>query len=266
MVEVPRRSGPTDIPSISSDSTAAIIQHPRPGSPAGTWQASTTRWSTTRRQRNVSARIIFRPFSLQNLKARPMVGATAFIPKDYLDERALPDATIVASGPGEATSTILADKSVRKSLGIRACHLGSNNRYPRRCAILTFWAEMGQNRNRLICIKQVPPRLLAADFTNIPSPFTRKKGTLTEPRAFNLMLDTYPGPIRDEDNKAYLRPETAQGIFTRVQKRRRHHPGEGALRRSANRQEFPQRSYPAELHLPLSRVRADGDGVFLPAG
>lgn len=38
-------------------------------------------------------------------------------------------------------------------------------------------------------------------------------GTLTEPREFSLMLDTYPGPIRDEDNKAYLRPETAQGIF-----------------------------------------------------
>ena len=38
-------------------------------------------------------------------------------------------------------------------------------------------------------------------------------GTLTEPKQFNLMLDTYPGPIRDEDNKAYLRPETAQGIF-----------------------------------------------------
>ncbi|MGN6724794.1 MAG: glycine--tRNA ligase [Tepidisphaeraceae bacterium] len=40
-----------------------------------------------------------------------------------------------------------------------------------------------------------------------------QKPTLTEPRQFNLMLDTYPGPIRDEDNKAYLRPETAQGIF-----------------------------------------------------
>ncbi|MEM9413896.1 MAG: glycine--tRNA ligase [Planctomycetota bacterium] len=38
-------------------------------------------------------------------------------------------------------------------------------------------------------------------------------GTLTEPREFSLMLDTYPGPIRDEENKAYLRPETAQGIF-----------------------------------------------------
>ncbi|MFK7788672.1 MAG: glycine--tRNA ligase [Phycisphaeraceae bacterium] len=38
-------------------------------------------------------------------------------------------------------------------------------------------------------------------------------GMLTEPREFSLMLDTYPGPIRDEDNKTYLRPETAQGIF-----------------------------------------------------
>ncbi|MBX2850338.1 MAG: glycine--tRNA ligase [Phycisphaeraceae bacterium] len=38
-------------------------------------------------------------------------------------------------------------------------------------------------------------------------------GTLTKPQMFNLMLDTYPGPIRDEDAKAYLRPETAQGIF-----------------------------------------------------
>lgn len=44
------------------------------------------------------------------------------------------------------------------------------------------------------------------------SPSTQRP-TLTEPRAFNLMLDTYPGPIRDEANKAYLRPETAQGIF-----------------------------------------------------
>lgn len=49
--------------------------------------------------------------------------------------------------------------------------------------------------------------------SNIIGPDATKPGTLTEPRAFNLMLDTYPGPIRDESNKAYLRPETAQGIF-----------------------------------------------------
>jgi glycyl-tRNA synthetase len=37
--------------------------------------------------------------------------------------------------------------------------------------------------------------------------------SLTEPRAFNLMFETYVGAIRDEDALAYLRPETAQGIF-----------------------------------------------------
>jgi glycyl-tRNA synthetase len=50
-------------------------------------------------------------------------------------------------------------------------------------------------------------------YAQIFAPEAKAVGTLTEPRAFNLMLDTYPGPIRDEDNKAYLRPETAQGIF-----------------------------------------------------
>ncbi len=36
---------------------------------------------------------------------------------------------------------------------------------------------------------------------------------LTEARPFNLMLKTYVGPVMDEDNVAYLRPETAQAIF-----------------------------------------------------
>jgi glycyl-tRNA synthetase len=36
---------------------------------------------------------------------------------------------------------------------------------------------------------------------------------LTEARPFNLMLKTYVGPVADEDNIAYLRPETAQAIF-----------------------------------------------------
>ena len=50
-------------------------------------------------------------------------------------------------------------------------------------------------------------------YARVVAPDTKAAGTLTEPRAFNLMLDTYPGPIREEANKAYLRPETAQGIF-----------------------------------------------------
>ncbi|MEI6564230.1 MAG: glycine--tRNA ligase [bacterium] len=35
----------------------------------------------------------------------------------------------------------------------------------------------------------------------------------TEPRAFNLMFKTFVGPVQDESSVAYLRPETAQGIF-----------------------------------------------------
>lgn len=36
---------------------------------------------------------------------------------------------------------------------------------------------------------------------------------LTEPRSFNLMFKTNIGPVADESSVAYLRPETAQGIF-----------------------------------------------------
>ena len=35
----------------------------------------------------------------------------------------------------------------------------------------------------------------------------------TEARAFNLMFKTYVGPVEDEAAVAYLRPETAQGMF-----------------------------------------------------
>ena len=37
---------------------------------------------------------------------------------------------------------------------------------------------------------------------------------LTEPRMFNLMFKTAIGPVEDSGNFAYLRPETAQAIFT----------------------------------------------------
>ena len=37
---------------------------------------------------------------------------------------------------------------------------------------------------------------------------------LTEPRPFNLMFKTMTGPVESADNLAYLRPETAQAIFT----------------------------------------------------
>ena len=41
-----------------------------------------------------------------------------------------------------------------------------------------------------------------------------KKEDLTEPRQFNLMFKTSVGPVEDGNSFAYLRPETAQNIFT----------------------------------------------------
>lgn len=48
----------------------------------------------------------------------------------------------------------------------------------------------------------------------VPCPECGQVGQLTEPRQFNLMFPTVVGAVGDpEKDKAYLRPETAQGIF-----------------------------------------------------
>jgi glycyl-tRNA synthetase len=45
-------------------------------------------------------------------------------------------------------------------------------------------------------------------------PDASEPGTLTEPREFNLMFETRIGAVAgDDDDRAFLRPETAQGIF-----------------------------------------------------
>jgi glycyl-tRNA synthetase len=50
------------------------------------------------------------------------------------------------------------------------------------------------------------------EFSQIPSPASGKP-TLTPPRDFNLMFQTNVGAVTDASSVAYLRPETAQGIF-----------------------------------------------------
>ncbi len=39
------------------------------------------------------------------------------------------------------------------------------------------------------------------------------RGTLTQPRMFNLMFKTFMGPVEEDAGLVYLRPETAQGIY-----------------------------------------------------
>ena len=44
-------------------------------------------------------------------------------------------------------------------------------------------------------------------------PVCGSRGTLTEPRLFNLMFKTFMGPVEEQAAVVYLRPETAQGIY-----------------------------------------------------
>jgi glycyl-tRNA synthetase len=56
-------------------------------------------------------------------------------------------------------------------------------------------------------------QLARGEYERVVGPDTSSMGTLTEPRDFNLMFQTHVGALRSEDSLAYLRPETAQGIF-----------------------------------------------------
>lgn len=62
---------------------------------------------------------------------------------------------------------------------------------------------------------------MRADFIENNQCIGCKSTNLTEARDFNLMFSTSIGPIASSDNKAYLRPETAQGIFMNFKKRAR---------------------------------------------
>jgi len=51
------------------------------------------------------------------------------------------------------------------------------------------------------------------DMDRVLGPDAKTLGSLTEPREFNLMFKTTVGALGGEEDVAFLRPETAQGIF-----------------------------------------------------
>jgi glycyl-tRNA synthetase len=54
----------------------------------------------------------------------------------------------------------------------------------------------------------------ATTLGEVLGPDASEPGTLTDPREFNLMFETRIGALAgDDDDRAFLRPETAQGIF-----------------------------------------------------
>lgn len=78
--------------------------------------------------------------------------------------------------------------------------------------------KLDKYKKRTLCDDEIdtcPLTDLSAEELKITvGPDAKEVGTLTEPRAFNLMFPTIIGATGDwEENKAFLRPETAQGIF-----------------------------------------------------
>ncbi|HTQ51460.1 MAG TPA: glycine--tRNA ligase [Candidatus Acidoferrales bacterium] len=71
----------------------------------------------------------------------------------------------------------------------------------------------------MIDCKTCKGRFRADQTAEVPCPQKPSKmvsechGEKTPPRAFNLMFQTYVGPVQDASAIAYLRPETAQAIF-----------------------------------------------------
>ena len=86
--------------------------------------------------------------------------------------------------------------------------------------------HVGAFNDPLVDCKQCKARYRADEFSddytsvnwqNEQCPKCGTKGSLTEPRQFNLMFKTHVGPVEETGTEAYLRPETAQGIYVNYQ-------------------------------------------------
>ncbi|MBA4015973.1 MAG: glycine--tRNA ligase [Pirellula sp.] len=63
-------------------------------------------------------------------------------------------------------------------------------------------------------VKKLPDLLKqGVTLADVIGPDVNGAGSLTEPREFNLMFKTIVGALGGDDDAAFLRPETAQGIF-----------------------------------------------------
>ena len=78
---------------------------------------------------------------------------------------------------------------------------------------LKFFNLRAKNVDELTYDSPVVALTAVADFAPVLGPDARTVGTLTPPREFNLMFKTIVGAMGCEEDSAFLRPETAQGIF-----------------------------------------------------
>jgi glycyl-tRNA synthetase len=131
-----------------------------------------------------------------------------------------PNLTCVASGPEEALGMF---RSVEKKIRAKINVHDGGYRYP----IFDYISNRGdQDKPVFGAVLPVPSWILKDHPNHIPSPFNDPSAEalkefppngpvskLMAPRPFNLMFRTFLGATATEDDIAYLRPETAQGIF-----------------------------------------------------
>lgn len=82
-----------------------------------------------------------------------------------------------------------------------------------RARALKYFKLRAKNADELQCDDAFLTLPEVNDFADVLGPDAKKLGTLTPPREFNLMFKTTVGALGGEDDVAFLRPETAQGIF-----------------------------------------------------
>lgn len=117
--------------------------------------------------------------------------------------------TTVAGSIGEAIETFQTEKKLT-----RPWTLGDISESTTHPGIFGGRALDRKGVERAFHVKPVSMTELQQSHGTIPSPFTGQTGVLTAPRQFNLMFKTHCGAVESDDSMAYLRPETAQGIFT----------------------------------------------------
>lgn len=125
-----------------------------------------------------------------------------------VDATQVPDLTLVGSSSHDAMEQLLADKKLRKTFG-----LGDISAVGLPMGTRAFYMVEYRGKQQFAIVDHCPMSVLEKAADRVPSPFTGKVGVLTQPRQFNLMFSTYVGATASEDDKAYLRPETAQGVF-----------------------------------------------------
>lgn len=125
-----------------------------------------------------------------------------------VDPTEIPGLTMIGSSPREAAENLAADKKLRKAFG-----LGDMVEFGGPHGVAAYYTVEFKGKQKVAVFASCPMAVLEKAPERVPSPFTGKAGNLTAPRQFNLMFHSYTGATATEDDKVYLRPETAQGVF-----------------------------------------------------